>query len=118
MALKFSYTRPDGGVSIVHAVPKVQLERLFGPMTDEQYEAHVRTRSIPPDAIDVTKLPVDWTPPEDRTFRDAWKHDKGNVTIDLAKAKAIAAKLANVPEQALAAAKNTDDLRKLLPAKG
>jgi hypothetical protein len=118
MALKFSYTRPDGGVAIVHAVPKEQLERVTGPLTDEQYEAHVLSRSIPPDAIDVTKLPVDWSPPEDRTFRDAWKHDKGNVTIDLAKAKAIAAKLASVPEQALAAAKNTDDLRKLLPAKG
>jgi hypothetical protein len=118
MALKFSYTRPDGGVSIVHAVPKEQLERLFGEMTDEQYEEHVRTRSIPPDAVDVTKLPVDWSPPEDRTFRDAWKHDKGNVTVDLAKAKAIAARMANIPEQALAAAKNTDDLRKLLPAKG
>jgi hypothetical protein len=118
MALKFSYTRPDGGVSIVHAVPKAHLERKLGPLTDAEYEAHVLKRSIPADAIDVTKLPVDWTPPEDRTFRDAWKHDKGNVTVDLVRAKVIAARMANIPEQALAAAKNTDDLRKLLPAKG
>lgn len=114
MALKFSYTRPDGGVSIVHAVPKVQLERTLGPLTDAQYEAHVLERSIPADAVDVTKLPVDWTPPEDRMFRDAWIHDKGNVTVDLAKAKAIAARMANIPAQALAAAQNTDDLRNLI----
>lgn len=118
MVPKYAYTQADGSVAIVHAVPKEHLERLFGPMTDAQYEAHVLERSIPQDAVDVTKLPVDWSPPEDRTFRDAWKHDKGNVTVDMAKAKAIAARMANIPEQALAAAKNTDGLRKLLPSKG
>jgi hypothetical protein len=114
MSLRYAYTRPDGGVSIVNAAPKAGLERVLGPLTDEQYKAHVLERSIPADATDVTELPVDWSPPEDRTFRDAWKNDKGNVTVDLARAKAIAAKMANIPEQALAAAKNTDQLRNLI----
>jgi hypothetical protein len=114
MALKYAFTRTDGGVSIVTAAAKKDLERVLGPLTDEQYKAHVLERSIPADATDVTELPVDWSPPEDRTFRDAWKNDKGNVTVDLAKAKAIAAKMANIPEQALAAAKDTTELRNLI----
>jgi hypothetical protein len=72
MALKFAYTQPDGSVAIVHAVPKEHLERLFGPMTDAQYESHVLERSIPADATEVTKLPADWTPP-DRSSRNTWK---------------------------------------------
>jgi hypothetical protein len=113
MALKYAYTLPDGGVAIVHAVPKEHLERLFGPLTDEQYEAHVVERSIPKDATEVTKLPDDWTPPDDRTFRDAWKLDKKSIGVDLAKAKAVAAKR-GILEQAIAAAKSPDDLRKLI----
>lgn len=71
MALKYAYTQPDGSVAIVHAAPKEHLGRLFGPMTDAQYEAHVVGRSIPVDAKDVTKLPADWVPPEDRETRNA-----------------------------------------------
>lgn len=75
MALKYAYTQQNGVVAIVHAVPKAELERLFGPMTEEQYEAHVLERSIPNDAKDVTKLPDDWTPP-DRASRETWKLDQ------------------------------------------
>ena len=112
MTLKYSFTMADGGVAIVHAAPKEHLERLFGPMTDAQYEAHVVERSIPKDAVDVTKLPDDWTPPDDRTFRDAWKHDKGKITVDFEKAKKIAAKHGDV-----AAAKSVSDLRAVMPKK-
>jgi hypothetical protein len=73
MALKFAYTQPDGSVAIVHAAPKEHLERLFGPMTDAQYEAHVLERSIPADATDVTRLPDDWKSPADRSSRNTWK---------------------------------------------
>lgn len=72
MPLRFAYTRPDGGVTIVNAAPKSHLEKLFGPMTDEAYEAHVLSRAIPSDAIDVTRLPDDWEEP-DRKDRDNWK---------------------------------------------
>jgi hypothetical protein len=111
--MKYAFTRPDGGVTIIHAASKKSLERVLGPLTDAQYEAHVVERSIPADATNVTKLPDDWTPPDDRTFRDAWKHDKGEVVVDLAKAKEIAA-TKGVPEQALTAAKDVAALRALV----
>jgi hypothetical protein len=113
MSLKYAYTTPDGGVAIVHAAPKEQLERVLGPMTDAQYEAHVRQRSIPDDATDVQKLPDGWTPPDDRTFRDAWKNDKGKVSVDLNRAKAIAEKI-GIAAQDIASAKDVLDLRRLV----
>ena len=112
MPLRYAFTRPDGGVSIVNAAAKADIERVMGPMTDAQYEAHVVERSIPADATDVHKLPDNWEPPDDRTFRDAWKNDKGKVTVDFEKAKAIAAKHGDV-----AAAKSVADLRAVMPKK-
>lgn len=112
MALKYAFTRPDGGTSIVHAAPKEHLERLFGEMTDAQYEAHVRERSIPAGAINVTKLPDDWEQP-DREFRDAWSLDKGKVDVDIGKAKKLAEKLGHSP-QGLEAVKDVADLKKLM----
>lgn len=109
MSLKFAYTTPEGGVAIVHAAPKAQLERVLGPLTDEQYEAHVRQRSIPSDAADVEKLPDNWTPPDDRTFRNAWKKEGGSVSVDFEKAKKIAEKHGDVAE-----AKSVADLRKVM----
>lgn len=79
--MKFAYTRPDGGVSIVMAAPKHQLERSRGPMTDDEYEAHVREKSIPPDAKDVTRLPDDWQPPP-REKRDQWRIRNGEVVVE------------------------------------
>jgi hypothetical protein len=112
MAIKYAYTRPDGGVSIVHAAPKEHIERVLGPLTDEAYEAHVVERSIPADATNVTKLPDDWTPPDDRTFRDAWKHDKGKVVVDFEKAKKVAEKHGDVSK-----AKSVEELRAVVKAK-
>lgn len=76
--MKFAYTRPDGGVSIVVAAPKHQLERVRGPMSDEEYEARVREKSIPPDATDVIRLPDDWQPPP-RATREKWRIRNGKV---------------------------------------
>jgi hypothetical protein len=113
MPLRYAFTRPDGGVTIIHAAAKADIERVLGPLTDAQYEAHVLERSIPADATDVTKLPDDWTPPDDRTFRDAWKNDKGKVEVDLAKAKNLAEKMGH-SEQDLAAVKDITELRQLV----
>lgn len=85
------YTRPeDGGVSIVTAVDKEAIERVLGPMTQEQYEAHVIEQSIPKDAINIKRIAYEDLP-TDREFRNAWVDvtDDSKVNIDLAKAKAI-----------------------------
>lgn len=74
--MKFAYIRTeDGGLSIVHAAPKETLERVLGPLTDEQYRQHIIERSIPADAQDVRELPDDWQPPAPRCLRNAWRHD-------------------------------------------
>lgn len=84
--LRFSYIRrSDGGLSIVTAAPKEQLERIFGPLGDEQYRRHVIERSIPMDAKDVCELPDDWQPPTSRLLRAAWRHDG----VDMPKAREI-----------------------------
>lgn len=86
--MKIAYTRQDGGMNIVNAAPKEQLEIKLGPLTDEQYREHVSKRSLPIDAIDVSELPDDWAPP-DREFRDAWRHSNGVVNIDMESARNI-----------------------------
>jgi hypothetical protein len=87
--VKIVYTRPDGGLSIVTAAPKEDIERALGPLTDEAYRAHVLERSIPEDARDVRVMPDDWQPQADRSFRDAWHLDGRNVGVDMAKARDI-----------------------------
>lgn len=88
--MKIAYTRPDGGLSIVIAAAKSDLERVLGPLTDDDYAEHVLQRSIPQGARDVRLLPDEWTPPDDRSFRSAWKiSDDFGVDIDMPKARDI-----------------------------
>lgn len=89
--MKVMYTRPeDRGLSIVTAAPKADIEKVLGPLTQEQYEAHVMERSVPADAIN-PRLITDDAIPANREFRNAWadisKDDK--VNIDVAKAKEV-----------------------------
>ncbi len=83
--MKIIYTRPDGGISVVHAAAKGDLERTLGPLTDEAYRAHVYERSIPKDATNVREVTASDIP-TDRTFRNAWKND---LTVDMVKAREI-----------------------------
>lgn len=85
---KLIYTRPDGGVSIVVPAPKEAIEKVLGPLTDAEYEAHVRERSIPADAINVTSI-LEVDIPTDREFRDAWAQAGSTITHNLTKAKNI-----------------------------
>lgn len=85
---KIAYTRLDGGVSIVIPAPKEALEKVLGPLTDEQYEAHVRKRSIPTDAINVHDV-EDESFLTDREFRDAWISNGSAILHNLEKAKDI-----------------------------
>jgi hypothetical protein len=65
MMLRFTYTRPDGGTSVVYAAPKEKIEEILGPLTDAEYVAHVKGRSIPADATNVIELPADAVLPAD-----------------------------------------------------
>lgn len=84
-----TYATPDGGVVIVSAAPKKALERALGPLTDEQYRAHVIERSIPEGATDVQERSDDWQPPAARTFRDAWVSKGGKIDVDMSRARDI-----------------------------
>jgi hypothetical protein len=83
--MKFVYTK-DGTLNVVVAAPKAHLEKVFGPLTDEQYKAHVISRSIP-EGVEFREI-TDNELPQDRLFRDAWK-DEGGIKIDMPKARAI-----------------------------
>lgn len=85
--MRFAYTRPDGGVSIVIPVPREQLERTHTFETNEDYERFVIERSIPPDATNVMKLPDDYELPARCEFRNAWKIEAGKVDFDMIKAR-------------------------------
>lgn len=87
--MRFCYTNPDGVAAIVIAAPKEHLERVFGPLTDQEYRSHVLERSIPPDASDVQQLPDDWTPPSDRIFRNAWVVRDGQIDVDMPRARNV-----------------------------
>jgi len=87
--MKIMYTRPeDNGLSIVIAAPKEAIEKVLGPLTQEQYEAHVMERSIPADAINPRRI-TDDAIPANREFRNAWADitPEPVVDIDLVKAK-------------------------------
>ena len=88
MQIRYVFTRPDGGVSIIHGMPKSDIEKILGELTDEEYEAHVYERSIPANAINVIKIALEDVPAS-REFRDAWTHDGKNFGHDLEKARAI-----------------------------
>ena len=89
--MKIMYTRPeDGGVSIVIAASKEDIEKVLGPLTQEEYEAHVIERSIPANATRVKRI-EDSGIPADREFRNAWVDvtAAAKIDIDLVKAKDI-----------------------------
>lgn len=83
------YTRAsDGGVSIVLPMDKSTIEKVLGPMTDEQYEQHIWEKGVPQDAI--TPISVDESDfPEEKDFWDALKQDGKKLIFDLDKAKNI-----------------------------
>lgn len=79
---KIIYTRQDGGVIIVAAAPKEHLERVLGPLTEEQYVAHVWNRSIPINAINPIEVEDSAIPPT-REFRDEWRQDGNSIVIEM-----------------------------------
>ncbi len=87
--MRILYTRPsDGGLSVVHAAHKSDIEKVLGPLTEEQFKAHVWEKSIPKDALTAVEIDDSYQLP-DREFRNAWMQDGKEVTFDLEKARAI-----------------------------
>lgn len=117
---KLLYTRPDdGGVTIVIPAAKEKMEEILGPLSDAQYESHVRSRSIPVDAINVVELDESSLP--DREFRNAWKQNGATIDFDLIKAKNIqlerirlarAPKLDELDKEFMLALEQGDDVKK------
>lgn len=84
------YTRPDGGLSVVTPAPRAALKKVLGPLTKKAYEAHVKERSIPDDAINPRDVD-DADIPETKEFRNAWCDvtPESRIDIDCTKAKEI-----------------------------
>ena len=86
---KIMYTRAeDNGLSIIIPADKADLEKVLGPLTEEQYDQHVWERSVPPNAINPRYVDEDGLP-ANREFRNAWcdATPDAKVDIDLKKAK-------------------------------
>lgn len=90
---KLAYSNDETGLAaIVAAVPKHKIEEILGPMTDEEYENHVISRSIPQGKkfkkIDDAEIPAE------REFRDAWIFDENaeKIAIEGGRAKDLALK--------------------------
>lgn len=96
MALRFAYSRPDGGVDIVQAMSMDDLIKVVGvpdelgrlTLSDESYRTHVLERSIPAYATDVIELSEDWIEP-DRNYRNAWVIKDGQIVVDPVKQAAL-----------------------------
>lgn len=80
---KIVFTRPDGGVSVIHPV----ISKDDDGMSEEQALARALAKDVPADAINPTVV-EEREVPSDRTFRDAWKHD-GGIVVDMPKAREI-----------------------------
>lgn len=86
---KIMFTRADdGGLSVVIPAPKAGIEKVLGPLTQEQYENHVWDRSVPHNAINPRYVDEEGIP-STREFRNAWCDvtPEAKVDIDLVKAK-------------------------------
>lgn len=98
--MRILYTRADGGLSVVHAAAKADIEKVLGVLTDEEYRDHVWQRSVPADAVNAVEIPDEYQLP-DREFRDAWAQDGMRVKHDMQKVKEIQLKKLRVERDAL-----------------
>jgi hypothetical protein len=80
---KIIFTRPDGGLSVVH--PVINTYPVREEITEDEALERAMSR-IPSDAIGVQV--VDEVP-ADRTFRMAWVAGKGCIEHDMAKCREI-----------------------------
>ena len=79
----------EKGVSIVIPAPKNQMEKLTGPLTNEEYENLVMQKSIHDKNITNYEFINEADIPKSREFRNAWILKDKKVDFDLNKAKDI-----------------------------
>jgi hypothetical protein len=82
---KIIYTRPDGGLSIIHPIRNTypKLEAL----TDEEVLERAK-KDIPKGAINVQIIDESEIP-KDRYFRNAWKAGQGTIEHDMLKCREL-----------------------------
>ena len=82
---KIIYTRPDGGLSVVHPVINTHPRREGITETEAEQRAwnKLPKDAINPRWIDVAEIPTD------RTFRNAWKDAAGRIDHDISKCREI-----------------------------
>lgn len=80
MDLVITYTRPDGGVSVIHPAPQARIK----DETDEGFAARIAAKDAPPGAA-VTVLSKRTLP--SRRFRNAWAQGAAAVMVDVVKAR-------------------------------
>lgn len=102
---KIIYTRPDGGLSVVHPVINTY------PQREQITEAEAEQRAwdkLPKDAIN-----PQWVDsvPADRTFRNAWKAEGGAIVHDMVKCRAIHRDVLRAKRQPLMAALDVEYMR-------
>lgn len=107
MALRFAYTRPDGGVSVVNAARREDLERTIKFDSNEAYENYVLQRSIPADAANVTRL-TDAATPDRCEFRNGWVLTDGKITFHMEKCREILRNKMRIVRQPLLEALDVD----------
>lgn len=73
--MKIIYTRPDGGVSVIHPAGQLDVVK-FAPevadMTEAQFMEWVKAKDVPADATNV-RLVQDSDIPTDRSARNRWE---------------------------------------------
>lgn len=79
---KIIYTKPDGGIAVVHPVRNTYGETLN---TDAEIEQRAWDK-LPPEATDAQWVDESVIPP-DRTFRNAWKLGVGGIEHDMEKCR-------------------------------
>lgn len=91
---KIIYTRPDGGLSVVHPVINTIGEKIVlddegneRPFT-EQDALERALKALPPDAVNPQMIDAEAIP-ADRTFREAWTHGGDRVNHDMARCREI-----------------------------
>lgn len=87
-----TYTRADGGISIVSLSRRALSALVSEKVTEEQAAAILQQKVVPTNATDVQHCDQSQIP-TDRRYRDAWESDlsgSGNpITVNMTKARAI-----------------------------
>jgi len=92
---KILFEDNEGRLCLVIPADKKSIERTLGTLSDAEYEAHVKERSIPKDAKKVRDIEDKYIPTT-REFRGAWCDITAEPRIDIDCEKARDIKLAHI----------------------